>query len=207
MAGDECRILTADRKVGFEAGGGFSERQTRERRDGINPAGAQKDESGIPGFAEFEEIDCAVEVLVNEIAGVGAIHASKDARVGRAVKDPVGHWKGLEKCAVANVSNAHINALRTERLDIHFAAFAAQVVKSDDCEPWRMLQQVPGDDRPGEAADSGDEEGHGKVEGEKWKEKSGKRKEKSEKRKAKSSENYQASFLITYMPTGHVATL
>ncbi len=75
---------------------------------GINAAGAQKDESGIPAFAGFEQIDGAAEVVFDQLAGGAfAIDPGEHAGIGGAVDDPIEGADCFQVARLADIAMGH----------------------------------------------------------------------------------------------------
>ena len=92
-----------------------------ERRDGVDAARAEENETGAVVFAVFEEVDRAAEVVFDELARAGfAVDAGQDARVGGGVDNPVHGWQGLE---IARGAEIGVNNFDPEFFEAYESAF------------------------------------------------------------------------------------
>ncbi len=74
-------------------------------RDPIDPAGAQKDESGSAASAVFEDVDRPEQVVLDQLAAAGyAVDTGQNAGIGRCVDDPVDLRQGLEVGRAADIA-------------------------------------------------------------------------------------------------------
>ncbi len=115
--------------------------QGGERGDGVNAAGAQKDETGAMATAILEEVNGANEVVVQQFPRAGhAIDAGKDAGVGGAIDDPVGLARRLEVRGKADIAGPDPDAEQPEGLAVGLRAAAAEII---DARDGRARQELP----------------------------------------------------------------
>jgi hypothetical protein len=106
--------------------------------DGVNAARGEQDETGAVALAVFEEVDGAVEVVVNEIAGRrAAVHTGEDARVGGG-DDEVGGGERVDLGSEAEVGGDDADAESKERVAVGLAAGADVIIEADDLVAGRV---------------------------------------------------------------------
>ena len=96
------------------------DRKGGKRRDGVDAARAEENETGAVSLAVFEEIDGAAEVVFDELARAGfAVDAGEDAGVGGGVDDPIDGREGFEVAGGAEVAVEEFDAdfFRASRFD------------------------------------------------------------------------------------------
>ena len=111
LAGELGRAVKGDGRSGGEflgdtspaharwqiAGGGRSkgisyhlDGQSCERRDRVDPTGAQEDKTGPVLFAVLEHVDCTAQIVLDQLAGTRfAVDAREHAGISRGVDHPV----------------------------------------------------------------------------------------------------------------------
>src|SRR5687768_1202818 len=78
--------------------------QRKQPRNRVNAARAQQYKAGAMFAAIFEKVDCAAEIVFEQLAGTAApIDASKDTWKRRSVDHPVRAWPGARVARVADV--------------------------------------------------------------------------------------------------------
>ena len=137
--------------------------QIGEGRNGIDAAGAQQNEPGIPAFAGFEQIDGAAQVVLDQLAGGAfAIDPGEHAGIGGAVDDPVEGADCLQVARLADVAVDDPDAQSLKIVAIQPRTGARKVVDAMDLEVAGGGLEGLGELASDKAADSGDEEAHGK---------------------------------------------
>jgi hypothetical protein len=157
-----ARFVARQRRriVGFEGVVAHAHGQPRERRDGVDAAGAEEHAGGAVHAAVLQQIDRAPEVVLDELpAGGGAVDAGEDARIRRRVDDHVDRGPGLQVRRVADISVLDPDAQPAQRVAIELAARATQVV---DAEELMLAVFPPGayQGRSDESADARDQNLH-----------------------------------------------
>lgn len=138
------------------------DRKSGKRRDGVDAARAEENETGAVSLAVFEEIDRAAEVVFDELARAGfAVDAGEDAGVGGGVDDPVHGWQGLEIARGAEIGVDNFDPEFFEFGAIGFAAGTDEVVETVELVAGTGGDESPGERAADEAADAGDENAHG----------------------------------------------
>jgi hypothetical protein len=135
--------------------------EVRQRWDGVDATRTQDDEAGLVPAAVLQQVNGPTEIVIEEFLGAGlAIHACKDAGIGSAIQNPVGGRKVGKILFVTDVPYPDINAQRAQWLEIGLAPLTDEAVDARDPNAGKMLEETPGDDRSGKAADAGDEYFH-----------------------------------------------
>ena len=137
-------------------------REGCEGRDGIDPAGAKQDEGRLAGLAMLEQVDCAEEVVFNELAGAGfSVHTGEDTGICGGVDDSINLGNSFQIASRADVAVEDFDAERLELCTISFAAGTDEIIDSKDFQVSPMSQQGFGQRAANESANACDENFHG----------------------------------------------
>ena len=132
-----------------------------ERRDRVDATGAEENETGAVGFAVFEEVDRAGEVVFDELAGAGfSVDAGEDAGVGGGVDNPVDARKRFEVAGGAEIGVDDFYAEFFEFGAVGLAAGTDEVVEAVELVTGTGTGEGAGEGAADEAADAGDENAH-----------------------------------------------
>ena len=136
--------------------------QGGERRDRIDATRAEEDKTGAMGFAEFEEIDRAGEVVFDELAGAGlAVHAREDAGIGGGVDHPIHGGERLEVAGGTEIGVEDFDAKFFEFGAVRFTAGADKIIEAIELMTGARGGEGAGERAADEAANAGDENAHG----------------------------------------------
>ena len=184
FAGEFCRTIERDRRLsgkfladaeGGETGnwrletenfwrvGRFTNlnRKGSERRDRVDPAGAEQNKGGSSGFAEFQQIDRAKEVVFDQLARAGfSVHSGEHAGIRGGINHGVDGRNRLKVAGGADVSVEDVDAKRFEFGSIRLAAGSDEIIDPDDLQIGTMRQERLGQRAADETANSCYEDAH-----------------------------------------------
>ena len=89
------------------------ERQARQRSDVVHAAAGEQNEAGVVPPAVFQQIDGALQIVLDELAAAGlAVDAGQHAGDGGGVDDPIAVGKRFEIAGAADIAVDHADAGR-----------------------------------------------------------------------------------------------
>lgn len=129
----------------------------REGWDRINSAGAEQDKGGLAGFAEFEQVDCAKEVVFDQLARAGfSIHSSQNTWIRGGVNERINFWNPFQITGGADVAVEDFDSNPLEFRPVRLATGADEIVDSEDFQIGPMSQQGFGQRAANETANACD---------------------------------------------------
>ncbi len=117
-----------------------SQRQAGQRGEGVHPAAAQQDKTGLVPLAILEQVRRSVQVVLNQLtAARPPVDARQHARVGRGVDHPIGRRQGFQIRRHARIAMKDLDAQRAQIAAVSSARRAAEDYPRRRCEPprWR----------------------------------------------------------------------
>jgi hypothetical protein len=115
-------------------------------------------------FAKFEQLDCADEIVLHELATAGLVtKAGKHAGVGSRINDPIHFWQRFQVARISNIAMDKSNPLGFETSPILFAPRPAEVVQTKRLQTLDVAWQLVSQHTANESADARDKNFHSTV--------------------------------------------
>ena len=129
--------------------------QGAECGDRIDATRAEQDETGVLAFAEFEQVDCAPQIVFEQfLARRFAINPRKHAGIGRRVDHPINTARPLEISLLTHITAPEFNARLLDARLIELAARSAEIVEPAHLVPRAAQSESQfRSDKPANAAD------------------------------------------------------
>src|SRR5581483_9044241 len=102
-----------------------------QRGNRVDAAGAQEDEACLVPLAVFEQVQRAIQVVLDQLTAAGTpIDAGEDTWIGGGINDPIGRRQAVEVGGGAHIAVADVDSERAQARLAGLAAGAEKVVDS-----------------------------------------------------------------------------
>ena len=137
------------------------ERQGSQGLDGINAAAAQKQEAGLVGFAVFEDVYQAGQIVLEQLARSSLpFHSGQNTGIRGGIDDPIHFGKRREIAGAADVAMDKFDAHVLQTLAIRFRARTHQIIDAADGDTFATLDEAACESAAHETRYAGDQNLH-----------------------------------------------
>ena len=134
-------------------------RQGAQSIDRINTTRAEQDHTGLLALADFEQVDRAPKIVLEQFLAPGlAVDSGQHARVGRRIDHPIDTFDPGQIFLLTHVATPKLDARRLDARTVPFAARTAKIIEPADLIAGRTESE--GQFGPDKSTDAADQYAH-----------------------------------------------